>query len=147
MTSLGNKMGKIKLSDTMQFLSGKFNTIAGGGVDLVLEMPEHKISIGGELRASARVKWPRKAGKIDYLQISLKGQVQRDGKWEKYIQSAEVAHEKELPENHEFVVPIIIVIPEDAVLTEDGANWSLFARAFINKQFDPRAELDFQVIP
>jgi len=139
-------LGKIKLSDTMQFLSGKFNTIAGGGVDLVLEMSGDEIRIGGELRASAHVKWPRKAGKIDYLQISLKGQVQRDGKWQPYVQSAEVAHGKDLPENHEFIVPIIIVIPEDAVLSEDGANWSLYARAFINKQFDPRAEISFQVL-
>lgn len=145
-TILRTKMGKIKLSDTMQFLSGKFNTITGGGIELILEMPKNKIVVGGELQASARVRWPNKTAKIDYLQISLKGQVQRDGKWQEYVQSAEVAHDKELPENHEFVVPIIIMIPEDAVLTEDGANWSIFARAFIGKSVDPRAEIPFEVV-
>ena len=138
-------MGKIKLSDTMQFLSGKFNAITGGGVELTLEVPDEQCTPGGELRAEAKVRWPHKSGKVEYLQISLKGQVQRDGKWQEFVQSAEVAHDMELRENHEFVVPIVIIIPGDAVLTEDGGTWSLFARAFIDKQFDPRAEVSFVV--
>ena len=130
----------------MQFLSGKFNAITGGGVELELHVATERCVPGGEMRAEARVRWPHKAGKIEYLQISLKGQVQREGKWEEYVQSAEVAHDMELPENHEFIVPIVIIIPGDAVFTEDGATWSLYARAFIDKQFDPRAEVAFEVV-
>ena len=139
-------MSKIKLSNTMKFLSGKFNAITGGHVELSLQIDTEVVPSGGELSANAKVRWPNKPGQIEYLQISLKGQVQRDDKWEDYVQSAEVAHDVSLLENHEFIVPIVIKIPSDAVLTEDGGNWSLYARAFIDKQFDPREEVGFHVV-
>jgi hypothetical protein len=137
---------KFKLSDTMQFFTGKLNAITGGEVDLLVEVDDEKVKAGEELRARAVVRSPEKNRKIDYLLISLKGQVQRDGKWQDYVQSAEVAQDNALPADHEFVVPIVIRVPRDAVLTEDGGSWSIFARAYIDKTLDPRAESAFTVL-
>lgn len=138
-------MSKFKLSDTMQFLSGRFNAIVGGEVTLTLEADSQDVKAGEELRAFAKLRSPEKDRQIDYLLISLKGQVQRDGKWRDFAQSAEVAQATTLPADHEFVVPIVILIPSDAVLTEDGGSWSLSARAFVDKTIDPRAELAIKV--
>lgn len=139
-------MSKFKLSDTMQFLSGKLNAVTGGEVELSLELDKTKIKAGEEIRAHARVRSPEKSRTIDYLLISLQGTVQREGKWKDYVQSAEVAQDTALPANHEFVVPIVILIPADAVLSEDGATWSVYARAFLDKKVDPRAERAFEVV-
>jgi len=139
-------VSKFKLSDTMQFLSGKFNAVTGGEVELEVELDTTEIRAGDEVRAHARVKSPTKSRTIDYLLISLQGTVQREGKWKDYVQSAEVAQDTALPADHEFVVPIVILIPADAVLTEDGATWSLYARAFLDKKVDPRAEVAFKVV-
>lgn len=138
-------MSKFKLSNTMQFLTGKINAITGGEVEIGVELDTESVGPGTELRGKVRVRSPGKARTIDYVQISLKGTVQRDGKWQDWVQSAEVAHDTELPEDHEFVVPVVVRIPADAVLSEDGARWSLFARAFLDKKFDPRAERGFTV--
>jgi hypothetical protein len=138
-------MSKFKLSDTMQFLSGRFNAITGGEVTLTLEAEATSVAAGKELRATAKLRSPDKDRQIEYLLISMKGLVQRDGKWREFTQSAEVAQATTLPADHEFVVPIVILIPADAVLTEDGGNWSLSARAFIDKTIDPRAEIGFAV--
>ena len=139
-------MSKFKLSDTMQFLSGKFNAITGGEVELELRFDKSEVVAGAELKAEALVRSPGKARSIDYLLISLKGQVQSEGQWKEYVQSAEVAQDTALPADNEFIVPIVIVIPANAVLSEDGATWSLYARAFLDKKLDPREELGFTVI-
>jgi hypothetical protein len=140
-------MSKFKLSDTMQFLSGKLNAITGGEVVLTLGLDSLNVKPGEELRATLRLRSPEKARNIDYILISLNGQVQRDGKWKDYVQSAEVAQNTQLPADHEFIVPIVIMIPADAVLTEDGGIWSLQGRAFIDRTLDPRAEETFSVVP
>jgi hypothetical protein len=100
---------------------------------------------GGEVRAKARLASPGKDRVVKHILISLTGQVQRDGQWQDYVQSAEVAHQTPLPAEKEFVVPIVVHIPRDAVLTEDGGTWSLFARAFIAKTSDPKDRAEFVV--
>lgn len=140
-------MSKFKLSDTMQFLTGKLNAITGGEVRLGIEIENENVPAGGELRAKVRVRAPEKRRNIDYVQISIRGQVQRDGKWKDWVQSAEVAHDTALPEDHEFIVPVVVRIPADAVHSEDNAVWSVFARAYLDKKFDPRAEEIFKVVP
>lgn len=140
-----DRMSKFKLSDTMQFFTGKLNAITGGEVLLTLELDVEHVSAGREVKATMRLRSPGKARNIDYVLISLTGQVQREGKWKDYVQSAEVAQNTKLPEDTEFVVPIVILIPADAVLSEDGGNWSLQARAFIDRTLDPRAEAAFTV--
>lgn len=137
---------KFKLSDTMQFLTGKLNAITGGEVALQLVLDNTEVVAGRELRAEVRVLSPEKDRNIDYLLISLEGTVQREGKWEEYVQSAEVAQDTALPADHEFMVPVVIVVPADAVLTEDGSRWRLYARAFLDKRFDPQAEQGFAVV-
>ena len=139
-------MSKFKLSDTMQFLTGKLNAITGGDVLLTLELESSNVKAGEELRATARLRSPEKSRNIDYILINLDGQVQRDGKWKDFVQSAEVAQDTKLPADHEFIIPIVIVIPADAVLSEDGGHWSLQARAFIDRTLDPRGEQSFTVI-
>lgn len=139
-------MSKFKLSDTMQFLTGKLNAITGGEVDLGVEIESEEITPGGELRARVRVRSPEKHRNIDYVQITIKGQVQREGKWQDWVQSAEVAHDTALPQDHEFVVPVVVRIPLDAVLSEDNGQWSISARAFLDRKFDPRAEESFNVV-
>lgn len=139
-------MSKFKLSDTMQFLTGKLNAITGGEVQLNLDLDADDVVAGKELRAQVRIRSPEKRRNIDYVEISIKGQVQREGKWEEWTQSAEVAHDTALPSDHEFIVPVVVLIPIDAVLTEDGGQWSIFARAFLDKKFDPRAETSFNVV-
>ena len=139
-------MSKFKLSDTMQFLTGKLNAITGGEVSLQLTIDADEVSAGREVKAELRVLSPNASRKIDYVLISLDGTVQRDSKWQPYVQSAEVAQDKLLPADHEFVIPVVIVVPEDAVLSEDGASWRIAARAYLDKKFDPRAEASFKVV-
>lgn len=129
----------------MQFLSGKLNAITGGEVNLELELEADAISPGNELRAEARLRSPERRRLIEYLRISLTGQIQRDGAWHDYVQSAEVAQDTSMPADHELVVPIVIRVPGDAVLTEDGATWCLQARAYLDNKVDPRAEVTFTV--
>ena len=139
-------MGKFKLSDTMRFLTGKLNAVTGGEVSLTLHMDDAPVCAGSELRAEVHVRSPEKARTIDYVQISIKGQVQREGKWQNWVKSAEVAQDTQLPADHEFIVPVVVKIPPDAVLTEDNGQWSVYARAYLDKKFDPRAESPFRVI-
>lgn len=139
-------MSKFKLSETMRFLTGKLNQVTGGEVSLSIRAPDVPVRAGGELRAEVRVRSPEKRRNIDYIQISVTGQVQRDGKWHEWVQSAEVAQDTALPADHEFVVPVVVKIPLDAVLSEDNGQWALSARAYLDKKVDPRAESSFVVI-
>lgn len=138
-------MSKFKLSDTMQFLTGKLNAITGGDVLLTLALDSLVVKPGEELRATLRLRSPEKSRNIDYILISINGQIQREGKWKDYVQTAEVAQNTQLPADHEFVIPIIILVPEDSVLSEDGGIWALQARAFIDRTLDPRTEETFSV--
>lgn len=140
-------MTKIKLSQTLKFLTGRLNTITGGELDLKLELGKPVIKPGGELEVRATLHCPEKARDIDYVAISLEGQVQRDGKWQDFVKTAEVAQDIRLPADYEFVIPIVLHIPEDAVYTQEGGHWSLKARAVVDTAIDPRAEASFEVRP
>lgn len=140
-------MTKIKLSETLKFLTGRLNTITGGELDLSLDLGKEAIKAGEELEARATLHCPDKARQIDYVVISIEGQVQRDGKWQDFVKSAEVAQDIVLPADYEFVIPIVLHIPEDAVYTQEGGHWHLKARAVVNTTVDPRAEMAFEVRP
>jgi hypothetical protein len=140
-------MGKIKLSDTIGFLSRKLNRVAGNDFRLELDLVTDAVMAGRQLQGRAILTTPEgRSRTLDYLRITLKGQVQQGTRWSDYEQSVDVAHDKSLPENHTYVVPIVINVPLDAVLTEDGASWRLRAQAFIDRTIDPRAEAHFAVL-
>lgn len=139
-------MAKIKLSDTMRFLSGKLNRMTGGQVDLEVSLESESIAAGTELVAEATIRSPERERVLDYLLVSLRGQVQRNGKWQTYVQSAEAFHETTLPADHEYVVPVVVVIPEDAITSENGAKWSLRLQAVSDRAIDPRVEAAFEVV-
>lgn len=137
---------KFKLSETVRFLSRKLNAITGGGeVSLTLDMEAEQIEPGSELTAHARLRSPEQARQLDHLVLGMRGTIQRDGQWRDYIESAEVAQRTELPADHELIIPIMLYIPEDAVLTEDGAHWHLEARAALDGSIDARAQLAFTI--
>ena len=138
-------MTKLKLSETLQFLTGRLNRITGGQLSLQLVLGKEHVQPGEQLEARALLLCPEKMRAVDYVAISLEGQVQRDGQWQDFVQTAEVAQEIELPANYEFVIPIMIHIPEDAVFTHEGGHWCLKARAVLAGAVDPRAEVAFKV--
>lgn len=140
-------MTKIKLSQTLKFLTGRLNAVTGGELSLRLKLGKEHIKPGDELEARATLLCPDRMRTVDYVAISLEGQVQRDGKWQDYSQTAEVAQEIELPANYEFVIPIVLYIPEDAVFSQEGGHWRLKARAVVNGAVDPKAEASFKVRP
>ncbi len=140
-------MTKIKLSRTLKFLTGRLNTITGGELELEIVVGKPSIKAGGELEARAVLHCPDKSRGIDYVAISLEGQVQRDGEWQDFVKTAEVAQDIRLPANYEFVIPIVLHIPEDAVYTQEGGHWRLKARAVVDSAVDPRAEANFDVSP
>ncbi|QDG50022.1 hypothetical protein FIV42_04480 [Persicimonas caeni] len=140
-------MTKIKLSETLKFLTGRINTITGGELGLDLSLGKQAIKAGYELEAWATLHCPKKAREINYVTISLEGQVQRDGEWQDFVKTAEVAQDIKLPADYEFVIPIVLHIPEDAVYTQEGGHWILKARAAVDKTIDPRAEVSFEVRP
>lgn len=140
-------MGKIKLSDTLGFIARKLNRVSGNNFRLELEVTPDAVMAGRQLHAQAILTTP--AGKqrtLEYLRLSLHGHIQENGRWRDYEQTVDVARDKSLPEDHRYVVPIVINVPLDAVLTEDGANWRLRAQAFIDRTIDPRAEAHFSVL-
>lgn len=140
-------MAKIKLSETLRFLGTRLNKITGSDLEFLLQVEESQVRPGQTIHAEARVRSPESGEReLTHITISLRGQVQREGKWQDYDQRAEVAHNTHLPGGHEFVVPIEVLIPLDAVLSEDGANWSLRAQAVVDRSVDPRAESTFNVI-
>ena len=100
-----------------------------------------------ELEAKALLKCPDESRQIAYVVISLEGQVQRDGKWQDFVKSAEVAQDIRLPADYEFVIPIVLHVPEDAVYTQEGGVWRLKARAAVDSGIDQRAEAQFEVKP
>ncbi|MBA2661346.1 MAG: hypothetical protein H0U74_03575 [Bradymonadaceae bacterium] len=140
-------MGKIKLSDTLKFITDKLNRVAGSNFELELILAQESVMAGRPIRGQARLRCPNdKKRTLDFMTISVSGQVQQDGRWVEYTQSAQIAHDTELPIDKEFVVPILINVPLDAVLSEDGAVWRLRVQADIDRTIDPRAEVHFQVL-
>ena len=140
-------MSKIKLSETLKFLTGRFNTITGGDLELSLEVDHGYVKAGEQLSAQAKLRSPDRSRGLNYVMISVTGQVQRDGEWQDFVQTAEVAQEVRLPEDYEYVIPIVVHIPEDAVYTQDGAHWKVSAKASVEKAVDPKAEEAFEVRP
>ena len=140
-------MAKIKLSDTLRFLSARLNTFTGGNLELKIEVDEEEVSAGEVLRARVTVSAPEgKNYTLSCVTISLRGQVQRANKWESYAQRAEAAHEIPLPGGHEYVIPVVIKIPQEAVLSEDGGNWRLRCQALVDRSIDPRDEVAVNVV-
>ena len=138
--------GKFKLSETLKVLTNRFNAITHQEIFLSLEMEERSLKAGQALSARAVVRSPGEPRTIDYLTLNLQGQVQRDGKWRDYTEGAEVAQGVALEADQELIIPVVILVPEDAVLSEDGGAWSLTARVVLNGAIDPRDELVFEVI-
>ncbi len=138
--------GKFKLSDTLQFLSSKLNALTGAELGLTLEVEGESVKAGEQLKARAIVRSPGKARRIDYLVLTMDGQVQSEEGWRDYTEAAEVAHDKEVPADQELVIPILLYIPEDAALTEEGCSWTLRARVSLDRAVDPRAEVAFVVV-
>ena len=140
-------MGKIKLSETLRFLSAHLNRFTGGNLELVITVDDEEVQAGEVLRANAALRAPE--GKdviLGCITISLRGQVQRDGKWQVYDQRAEAAHNVPLPGGHEYVLPIVIKIPAEAVLSEDGGDWRLRCQAVVDRSIDPRDEAIVNVV-
>lgn len=136
---------KFKLSETLQLLTRRFNKIAGGEVAIEVTFEGDVVSPGDQLSARVTVRSPESSRTIDYLVIAMRGTVQREGKWREYTESAEVAQSTLLEADHELVVPLKLYIPEDAVLSEDGASWLVEARVVLDQLLDPRASAEFTV--
>lgn len=140
--------GKFKISDTLRFLSRTLNAISPqGSIQVNLELPEGEVHAGSELGATVRLVNDERDAQIDYLVLSMSGQVQRDGKWRSYSDTAEIAQGTPMPPHHELVIPVVLHIPEDAVLSEDGASWSIETRVVLNRSLDPRDAITFTVLP
>ena len=140
-------MGKIKLSDTLRFLTARLNKIAGAHMELVLTTEEESVQAGEVFRATATVRAPEGVDRtLTCITFSLEGQVQREGRWQSYLQRAETAQEVPLPGGHEYVIPIVVKVPAEAVYSEDGAVWRLRAQAVVDRTIDPRDELIVTVV-
>lgn len=140
-------MGKIKLSHTLKFFSDQLNKIAGSEFELEITLHDDNVPAGQPLHAEARlIASNNRHRTLDYLEIRVAGQIQQDGRWQTYTQSARIAHETPLPPDKIIIVPIVINIPQNAVLSEDGANWTLRIQAIIDRTIDPRIEAPFQVL-
>lgn len=140
-------MTKLKLSDSFRTLTAKLQAITGGELEALLELETPQVRPGGELLAKLRVRSPLRPRHIDYVQLNLEGQIQAEGRWQPYRQTVETAQERDVDSDHELLIPLVIVIPENAVLTADGAVWHLAARAAIDRAIDSRVSEIFEVVP
>ena len=138
---------KFKLSDTVKFLTRKLNAVVGvKDTSVSIEIEQGVVPPGGEVSAIVRVTCGGEASRtLDALVITMRGKVQRDGAWRDYTEAVEVGQGHALEPGHELVVPLLVYIPEDAVLSEDGAQWRFEARAVLDRAIDPRAEEGFEV--
>ena len=140
-------MGKIGLSDTLQFLTARLNRITGGELEFSLDVDDEEVPAGDVIRARATVRAPEGTDRtLTCVRISLRGQIQRDGAWEEYDEQAETAQGVPLPGGHEYIIPIVIKMPHQAVLSEDGGNWRLRAQAVVDRTIDPRDEVAVTVV-
>lgn len=140
-------MGKIKLSDTLQFLTAKLNKITGSEFDFSLELDDPQVATGDVVRARAVLRAPEgKDRTITRVRMQLAGQVQSEGQWEEYEQTADAVNDVPLPGGHEYVIPIVIKIPHQAVFSEDGGNWRLRAEAVVDRSVTPRDEVVVEVV-
>jgi hypothetical protein len=139
-------MPKIELSETLRILTSKLQGITGGEVELNLEIDTPELTPGSDLEARALVRCPSEGRTLEYLRLDVEGVVQVEDGWRDYRQVVETAQKTEMPADHEFVVPMLVQIPENAVLTEDGANWVIEARAALDRTLDTRARAEFDVV-
>ena len=140
--------GKFKLSETIKFLSTQLNALTGHdklSLQLTLAQPA-QVCAGGRLSARVIIKNPERARLLNALSLHMEGAVQRGDRWQTYTETAEVAQNTSLGPDQELIVPLQLYIPEDAVLTEDGATWTLSARAVLDRAVDPRAQEAFSVL-
>ncbi len=140
-------MGKIKLSNTLQALTGRFNRIRGSELEFSLQVDDDEVPAGEVLRAQAVLSSPEeKVRTLSCVRIELRGQVQSEGRWEEYVEQAETARDIPLPEGSQYVIPIVVKIPTHAVYSADGAHWRLRAQAVVDRTIDPRDEIAFTVV-
>ncbi len=140
-------VGKIKLSDTLQALTGRFNRIRGSELNFSLDVDDQEVAAGAVLRAQALLSSPEgKKRTLSCVRIELEGQIQSDGKWEDYSQRATTAEDIPLPGGSQYVIPIVVKLPAHAVLSGDGAHWRLRAQAVVDRTIDPRAEIKICVV-
>lgn len=139
--------GKFKLSETIKFFSSQIQALSGHQpLSISLELDSPSVHAGGRVSARIVLKNPERARQLNYLTILMEGTIQRDDKWRAYTENAEVAQNTSLAVDQALIIPVQLYIPEDAVLTEDGARWSLSVRAVLDKELDPRGELIFDVL-
>ena len=140
-------MGTIKLSETLQFLTAHLNKITGKELDFSLAVDEPEVAAGDVVRGSATIAAPEgKDRTVTRVTMELRGDIQRDGEWHEYEEVADAAEDVPLPGGHEYVIPIVIKIPHEAVLSEDGGNWRLRALAVVDRTIDPRDEVALTVV-
>lgn len=138
---------KFQLSQTIRFLAKRLNVISGAGeATLAIELDPASVQAGHILKATLKLRNVDKPRTLDYLAITMEGKVQRDGAWRAYTEGAEVAQNTKLQADHELVIPLELYVPEDAVLSRDGAPWRLEARAVLDRLIDPLARVDFEVL-
>ncbi len=137
---------KFKLSDTVKFLTRRLNAVVGAGeVAVSIDVMTPEVAPGGEVHAEVKVVSAEKDHEISTLIIAMHGKVQREQSWRDYTETVEVAQGYALASGHELVIPLMIYIPEDAVLSEDSAQWGFDVRAVIDRAIDPRASASFEV--
>lgn len=138
---------KFKLSDTVKFLTRKLNAVVGvKDTSVTIEIEQPEVQPGAEVSASVRVVCGGEVSRtLDALVITMRGKVQRDNAWRDYTEAVEVGQGHVLEPGHELVVPLVVYVPEDAVLSEDGGQWGFEARAVLDRAIDPRAEASFEV--
>ena len=138
---------KFELSQTLKFLVSRVQALTGAGeVELELESETLEVAPGGVLRAQARLRNPGRPRGIAYVVIGMRGQVHGGGQWQDYTESAEIAQQTQLGGDQELVIPVEIHIPQDAVTSADGGEWSLDARAVMENAVDPRGSHSFAVV-
>lgn len=146
-TSGEDVVSKIKLSDTLQALTGRFNRIRGSELKFELQVDDEEVAAGAVLRAQAMLSSPEgKKRTLSCVRIELSGQIQAEGKWEEYSERAETAHHIPLPGGSQYVIPIVVKIPHRAVFSDDGAHWRLRAQAVVDRTLDPRDEIGITVV-
>lgn len=139
--------GKFKLSETIKFFSSQLQALSGQSpLKLTIELDDAQVRAGQRLTARVVLHNPERQRTLNYLVLHMEGTVQRDDKWRPYTETAEVGQNMVVGTNQALIFPVQLYIPEDAVLTEDGAAWSLSVRAVLDKALDPREQLDFSVI-
>lgn len=138
--------GKYGLSETLQLLERRVRALTGHDITLALELDTTTVRAGEAAHLRAIIRSLDTPRTLDYVVLALDGFVQTDAAWRRYTESAEVAQETPMAANTELVLPATIHIPEHAVLTADGARWTISARVALDNALDATAEVDLEIV-